>query len=375
MSSTFADKSGLGVLFSALRKAAAAEGFELLPSDIIIGAVEASSNPARESQVAYTATPDGQYTGEAIAYYTRLDLQGIFTAAGIDGVEIEAGAETVQDVVDAVNYRYSTGFTAADIDVSGDLSVIDGLVTLQANPTSHGFKGALQVRLVEQALEKLPLSEVIVDPDLGDLTYPVAVPEYLTSPVIIEGTLSAKGQAENGNMINGQGNPSTDLTMAQNGELELALGARIYRNAVTIAPVDGHYDLTISDDGDWNWPLSLTILQDGAAVTDLYDVTLRAASVDTGSEIVFKLSRDEEGVFHFINEALGLDILDSVYTDDGSVVQNIQRFTFYKEFLGEVETNAAGAPIGNFVIGMTGVRREGLVEPVNVEITVSVAVG
>lgn len=376
MTSTFADKSGRGVLFAALQKAAVANGYELAPSDIVIGGVEESTNPARESQVGYQATPDSQYEGDAVAYYNRLDLQALFVSAGVDTVQIPAdGVESLEQVVSVLNQRYSTGFTAEDIATGGAFEVDGGFVQLQAQASSLGFKGALSVQLVEGVDPKIPLAEVIVDPVLGDLTYPVDVPVYLTEPVIVEGTISEKGQKENGTMLNGTANPSTDFTMVNNGEIELGLAARVWKSAITVPPVNNHYTLSIADEGgDWNWPIHISLLQEERPITDLYDVTLSAMSIESEQVLEFQLIRTEDGVLHFINEPNQLDIEDNVTTPAGDVTQNIQRVTFYKDYMGEMTQNATGAPVGEFIIELNATRREGLVPTLKCSISVDVTI-
>lgn len=371
MSSTFADKSGRGILLAALNRAAAAQGYSFTADDLQFGAVEESTNPARESQVSYAATPNSRYEGEQVAYYNRLDLSEIFTRGGVDVVQVYAGPTTVAEVVAAVNQRFSLGFTEDDIDFSGEFEEGASVVTLVANPASHGYQGTVAVELVEG---KVPLAEVVLDPILDGPDYPEALPAYVITPFIIEGELTVKGQKPDGTMLNGSGNPSGDMTVASNGEIELAVGARVWKSKDTIAPESGHYEIEIGQDGDWNWPFSVALLEEDRPVTDLYDVTLTATSVETGSTLEFNLSRDGEGVYHFADTEHDLDIVDSVQTESGSVVQNIQRMTFYKDQLGEMTLNHLGTPIGEFMIGLSARRRDGLAEVVEVSITVNVTV-
>lgn len=371
MSSTFADKSGRGLLLAALNKAAAEKGFSFAPSDLTFGAVAESTNELRESQVVYTATPDSGFEGEAIAFYNRLDLSDLFTNAGIEVVQVPAGATTVEEVVGRLNHRYGLGFTAEDIVFGETVAEDAGSIVLTAAEGSLGFKGQLTVELV---VGKFPLAEVVVDPVLDDMNLNAELPAYLIDPVIVMGEITPKGRKPDGTMLNGSGNPVGQMTVAANGELELAVSARVWKSGELPVAQDGHYDVVIKDNGDWNFPFSIALLEEARPVTDLYDVTLKIQAVESGNELVFTLHRDEAGVFHFINEAHELDINDSATTPAGDVVQNIQRATFYKAQLGELTTNALGAPIGDFIISLYAARREGLVEAVQAEITVNVSV-
>lgn len=372
MSSTFADKSGRGILLAAINKAAKA-GFVFTPSDITFSQPEVVDISGKDTKVVYTANANSKFEGAQDAFFNRLDLTGIFTAAGIDTVEVlqsAVTADTSAAVVAAVNARYSLGFTAEDIlDEAFEPGVTS--VTLNANPLSHGYAGQLLVQLVEG---KTPLAEVVVDPVLSGPSYPTPVPVYLTDVVFGDGEVTQKGQKEDGKMLIGTGNPSGDLFKADNGEIELAVGARRYRDINTFPPVDGKYTFDIADDADWNFPFSVALLQEDRPVTELYDVTLSIGSDATSEIVEFTLHRDDEGGFHFVNEALGLDINDSAADATGSVVQNIQRVTFYKEHLGAVVVNGAGAPVGDYHISLKAVRREGLVPAVEAAIMASVSV-
>lgn len=371
MSNTFADKSGRGLLLAALNKAAAEKGVTFKQTDLLFGAVEESTNPAREVQMTYSAAPDTQFEGEAVAFYNKIDLTSLFENAAIEVVQISAGPTTLAEVVAAVNARYSLGFTSDDIVTEGDFEAEASTVVLVAAEGSYGFKGQVIVEVVEG---KLPLAEVIGDPVLGDLVVPVEIPAYLTAPVIIVGEITAKGRTASNKMIVGTGNPVTEMTLASNGEIEVGLGARIWKGTTPPASQDGHYDIAIKDNGDWNWPFSIALLQEERPISELYDVTLTVTSLESGISLPFYLNIDSDGVAHFLNTEYGIDIVDSSVTSGGSVVQNIQRITFYKPVMGEMTTNAGGAPIGDFMLSLRAERREGLVEAVVAEITVNVTV-
>lgn len=369
MSNTFADKSGRGLLLAALNKAAAEKGVTFKPTDLLFGSVEESTNPAREVQMTYTAAPDTQFEGEAVAFYNKIDLTALFENAAIEVVQISAGPTSIAEVVAAVNARYSLGFTSDDIVTEGDFEAEASTVVLVAAEGSYGFKGQVIVEVVEG---KLPLAEVIGDPVLGDLVTPVEIPAYLTAPVIIVGEITAKGRTAGNKMLVGTGNPVTEMTLASNGEIEVGLGARVWKGTTPPVSQDGHYDIAIKDNGDWNWPFSIALLQEERPISELYDVTLTVTSLESGISLPFYLNIDSDGVSHFVNTEHDFDIVDSSVTSGGSVVQNIQRVTFYKSVMGEMTTNAGGAPIGDFMVSLRAERREGLVEPVEVEISVNV---
>ncbi len=208
------------------------------------------------------------------------------------------------------------------------------------------------------------------DPEPG-LGTDEPVPEYVTEPELSQGDVSAKGQTD-GKMLIGTGNPITDFSRASNGEIELALAARRYRNTTTFAPVDGVYQVELPATGDWNWPYSIALIEEARPVTELYDVVLTLEAKDTQKSVPFTLSRDEEGVYHFINEEFELDIKDNAASTSGDVLQNIQRARFYEAHLGEIQKSESGAPLGNYSISLKATRKVGEVAPV--ELTVNVVV-
>jgi len=136
--------TGRALLLAALNVAAAVQGKTLLASDFTFGAVATSTNPNREVEVELTAAPESLFSGEQTVFFDRLDVQGIFTAAGINDVTIIKGAATVGEVVDAINTRFGLGFNAEDFDLTA-------------------------VVLVSLAVAKTPLAEAVVNPELGGL--------------------------------------------------------------------------------------------------------------------------------------------------------------------------------------------------------------
>ena len=158
--------AGRALLLAALNVAAAAQGKTLLASDFTFGEVAASTNPNREVQVELTAAPESLFSGEQTVFFDRLDLQGIFTAAGINDVTVIRGATTVGELVTGLNDRFGLGFNAEDFDLTAAIGEEDTEVVLSALPTSFAFKGELLVTL---AVAKTPLADAVVNPELGGL--------------------------------------------------------------------------------------------------------------------------------------------------------------------------------------------------------------
>lgn len=158
--------TGRALLLAALNVAAAAQGKTLLASDFTFGEVAVSTNPNRDTQVQLTAAPESLFEGEQTVFFDRLDVQGIFTDAGIVDVTVIKGATTVGELVDGLNTRFGLGFTAEDFDLTAVIGEEDTEVVLSALPGSFAFKGDLLVTL---AVAKTPLAEAVVNPELGGL--------------------------------------------------------------------------------------------------------------------------------------------------------------------------------------------------------------
>lgn len=160
--------TGRALLLAALNAAAAPQGYSFIDTDLSFSAAAASTNPNREVEVTYSAVEGSGYSGQAVAFYDRLDLTAAFTNAGIATVEQVKGATTVGELVTALNTRYGCGFTAEDFDLSPAIAPEDTQVLLTALVGSYAFKGELLVSLVEQ---EVPLAEAVVNPELGGLQF------------------------------------------------------------------------------------------------------------------------------------------------------------------------------------------------------------
>lgn len=380
MSSSFADKSGKGILLTSINRALKEGVAPFTFADIGFGAPEQGSfQGGKTTKVVFTALAGGKYaegdTDEV--FFDKNDLQGYFAQYGVETAQVNASAvfgTSTADVVAALNARYSTGFTADDIAIEPFEAGTDTVV-LTATAGSYVWAGQLIVELVQQVPGQPPLADVVANPVLGDLNGQEPVPSYLVDVVLGTGDLNAKAQTADGKMLTGNNNPVGQFTLANNGEIEVALAARIYRSGELPVPVDGVYAFSIPQTGDWNFPFSVALVQSGAGlITDLYDVTLTLLAEASGKSVPFQLILGDDGTYHFVNTELALDISDSTVSEAKDVVQNIQRATFYKAQLGELTTNTGGAPVGDFTITLSAERRDGLVARVVSSIKASITV-
>lgn len=165
--STFAAKSGRGLLLAAIN-ASALGGVSFVDEDLVFVAPVVVTGETYATKVVYSAP--ARYSGDAEAHYTRLDLEGIFTAAGIADVKVRAEAVTgtsTSNVVAALNARYGLQFDETDIVVE-EFAPGAGSVILKAADGSFGYTGELVVELSATAA---PLAEQ-VNPEVGNLESP-----------------------------------------------------------------------------------------------------------------------------------------------------------------------------------------------------------
>lgn len=168
--STFAAKSGRGLLLAAIN-AAALGGVSFVDEDLVFVAPVVVEGEAYDTKVVYSAP--ARYEGDNEAHFNRLDLEGIFTAAGILEVKVRADAVTgtsTTDVITALNARYGLQFDETDY-VIEEFAPGSESVILKAAPGSFGYVGEVVVEVVVAAI---PLSDV-VNPELGALVAPVPV--------------------------------------------------------------------------------------------------------------------------------------------------------------------------------------------------------
>lgn len=171
----------------------------------------------------------------------------------------------------------------------------------------------------------------------------------------------------NGMMIHGDNNPSNNMILADNGEIQVGGRIGIYLLPMSLDNVNNKYVFGIdTDTNDWNMHLCLGLvdssqLAEGESITDLYDVTISILP-DTeehteAGPIVFTLT-NVDGDLHLIDEENVLDVIsgDTItklgVTDDKIIgYQNIQRVSQYLEQLN-IPNN-----LGKFQIVFNAVRK------------------
>lgn len=338
-------------------------------SDLIIGAPTSSADVDYNTDIDITikkealpeavVLPEGE-TGLLVPiHYNRLDLGRLFlnkhlTLRFAEGetIDIVSIAAKIKDEVKVV---FETVAGDADlVPVTVDSTKLPTSVLLRAADTSLRFTGQFAVDVAKAIVQDTS----IITPVEEVANAPIAAPLALKA----DGTLAA-----------GTGNPNGKLIVAGNGELEIAAGARLYKNVNLIAPNENSYAVVVGEAGDWNLPYSFALLnkKNGSTITDLYDISLKVTAATGGGVLNFALKR-EYGKLVFVDTANDLRIVNGFVAGDQSVYQDIQRLSAYKQAFGSVETNEAGALLGDYTVEAKAVRKQATgIDPVVVTFTVS----
>ncbi len=231
-----------------------------------------------------------------------------------------------------------------------------------------------------------PGANIFTDPSLAsDIEQVSPSPSldlsYIVTPTTVYGTRpNALAIKSDGNLLHGNKNPSDGMIVSSNGEIELAIAGRYYQDRQIIAPTsDGTYNLNVAASTktpkDWTLPFSIVLVNDtaGRGIIDLYDVVFTMKNNDTGASLTCVGSFDN-GVFSLTNvEDSSFAFVDNTTNANGSVCQNIERFSFFPELLGPFTLGQLGAPIGNFSASLTATRKLGIYPSVIVKALFSVS--
>jgi len=332
---------------------------------LIIGAPRASAEVPYNTDIEVTFPPEevagevgDPVTGEL--HYERYDLGRLFAGRSI--VLRDKGYQSHRDLINALLEEVRLKFDEEDLPVNAVIPNGDfpKSVVIRADPLSLRFTGQFSITL-----------EAPTEADTAFITDPVVAPaKAVSNKASRVSTDRALGGRE---LLIGTGNPTGQLFVATNGELEVASGSRLYKSTELIPAIGDTYKLNVGGVGDWNIVYSIALLdtRNGLHITDLYDCGLKVTAPG-GGVLHFKLVR-RYGRLHFVDAANELFIDDpATFNEDQTVYQDIQRVTFYKNKLGTLTLNGAGAPLGNYEVELRAARKDGAFDDVVVGYTVEV---
>lgn len=338
-------------------------------SDLIIGAPSSSADPDYNTDIDITikkealpeevTLPEGEVGLTQQYHYNRLDLGRMFANKHLvlrfaEGETIDALA-IADKIKDEVKLIFDTAAGDADlVQVTVDNTKLPTTVLLRASATSLRFTGQFAVDVAKAIVQ--------------DTTIIVPIEEVPDAPIAAAGALKTDGT-----LAVGTGNPNGKLIVASNGELEIAVGARKYKNPTLVAPEENNYALVVGETSDWNIPHSFALLnkKNGSVITDLYDISLKITAAVGGGVLNFALKR-EYGKLVFVDTANNVRVINGFVSKDQSVYQDIQRLSAYKQAFGSAETNEAGGLLGEYTVEAKAVRKQATgIDPVVVTFTVN----
>lgn len=324
-----------------------------------------------------------RYILDQTVYYNRNDLAVLFTdVLGIGSIT----AATDEAVIARINELFGMAFEADDVYVEEFTEgfVFTDTVTLVAKETSLGFIGRTSFNAV---LEKIPLYVAIANNVLDGLYYPAI---ELDPPAVIveDATLTESAvNPDTGYMYDGTGNVATGFFTANDGRLELGIAARRWQSN-TKQPSDGLFvSIDLLPNQDWSMPISIATVGElaGTRPVDSYEIQWIVTNINTEEEMVWELreSTINEGnqdwvcISHQLPNDNGNVITDNAGPEDGSVIQNIQRLSFYPNVF-PLTSRLAEAPfgfIGEFDVSLTARRKEALAYRQEIKIRVTASLG
>ncbi len=332
---------------------------------MVIGAPKASADEVYNTDIEVTFPPaevagevGDSVTGEL--HYERFDLGRLFKNRQI--VLIDKGYVSQRDLIPAMLEEVQLAFDPEDLPINALIPTGDypKTVVMRADPLSLRFTGQFSLTL-----------QAPIQADTSFIEEPaVTANTAVNNKASRQSTDRTIGPRE---LLIGSGNPTGGLFVATNKELEIAAGARLYKNPLIVPSSNGKYVHNVGSQGDWNIVYSIALLdnRNGLHITDLYDCGLKVTAPG-GGVLHFKLVR-RYGRLHFVDSANDLIIDDpAAANEDQTVYQDIQRVFFYKNKLGTLPQNAAGAPLGTYDVELRAARKDGSFDDVVVGFTVEV---
>ena len=332
-------------------------------------------NNARNTSVVIRGVREKGFRGQRTMRYDRLNLALVIKPTEGQVTEVPVpndGFETKLEVCDRLNKQYNLKIGPKDIiDGPVDTTVLPAKTTIQTRYDSLAWFGALAIEFVPDrpfykdtfssfVLDGLPMPET---PNSGLKTTVVtnnAAPSFVTE----DSTLHQPG---NGSY------PAGSFVVSHNSEIELALAPRVGMGGAAVAPAAMGYDynLSLADANDWRALFSIGSLAGSFdELAAKYNITMVLTGPDK-TELVLTLVVGT-GDYAFVNTAKNINAALVGTTIDDDALQWSLSMRDMSAHLGAVSRNAAGAPLGSYVLRLMA-RRINMVVP-RVLSTVSVKV-
>lgn len=184
---------------------------------------------------------------------------------------------------------------------------------------------------------------------------PAAIAADVAIGPVMNVPLSGSAVGENGYLLTGQGNPASGFVLVNGTNCQAALSIRYTQNLRIPSPDStGAFSIPATDANGNEWAFAYSLSAETLAD---YDVTLSVSLDPTGASsaaLVWTL----DGT-NFVSEDTE-SITDNTVSEDGTTVQNIQRYSFdwiKSHLLPPANTQAV--PSGSFVISLSVVAKDG----------------
>lgn len=357
--------------------AAAARNNRVYPAGMLLaGSFGPNEDSERPGEYSAVLSGDGvRAVGEVTVTYDRLELADVVAALDNGGIALRTSGASYAEV--ATLLREQMGVNILDTDLEeGSLSAPEVIsnVTVAAAQDSRLFKGALPITIAPFYGDETGLALI------NNGREPLFPVDNIVEATVVEDiSLPEEALKGDGTLLIGSGNPDGNFVSASNGELTIAMGARVYQVGSNLpVPQDLAYSYQIEDTQDWNFLFSLSMhnAPEGRRLVDVYDVAMTWVQQSTGHSITWSL-QDRDGAMVLVSDDENMVISDSATGPTGIALQNIQRMRHYIEnndqaYFSPDQLNSFGALLGSFTFTVSAIRKNSLVDPLVLSTNVSV---
>lgn len=290
----------------------------------IDNAIATSAKVEKNKPVSYEVSKEGYKTVSETVTLTEDKTIEVILEAEIEPVE--KVTLTIEPIpADAIVKLNDIEQTAIEVDKG---------TAVKIEVSKEGYKTQLNEAYKVNKTETLTVELVAEEPEKP------AKPEGVVEPTVTPNVSTIYVQ-ENGDLYTGIGNKPTNMQIATDGFIELALGPGIVNKAFYPESTAGKYAFKLENDEASNLRFCVGV-PTGSVITDLYDVKM---SYSDGSKTVdFNLVKAEIGYTWNQVQDPSYIITDSAFAT-GNVCQNVTRPNwFFDTMIGNFTTIMTATP-------------------------------
>lgn len=298
------------------------------PTDAIVkidNAIATSAEVEKGKPVSYEVSKVGYITKSDTV--TLTEDKTIEVVLEAETVPVEKVTLTIEPIpADAIVKLNDIEQTAIEVDKG---------TAVKIEVSKEGYKTQLNEAYIVNKTETLTVELVAEEPEKP------AKPEGVVEPTVTPNASTIYVQ-ENGNLYTGTGNMPTNMQVATDGFIELALGPGIVKKSFYPESTAGKYAFELENAEASNLRFCVGV-HAGSVITDLYDVKM---SYSDGSKTVdFNLVKaDETGYTWNQVQDPSYIITDSAFAT-GNVCQNVTRPNcFFDTMIGNFTTIMTATP-------------------------------